>query len=250
MSDYPGLQFINYQTLSDGVWKPGQITDHSNAFNSPPIRIMYLWLFDRQDSLCGQLVSHGWTSIGPVHLLISPAARVDSPLLKSSQAIDQAIRGFRYSAGQYQCPKLIDYEYRPRYRGYPINYLWCSNNSWVYGFESLANRSDHFVMDISAEEQPEGLIREISYLLQNHSLKKVIFLFDKHTGVADLVDRFMQRAWDKISPGSVNDHRVKPIPVIQYSSANILYLAQATFSLWSGKSKVPLARRAAQLARW
>ena len=250
MADFPGLEFIDYRNLPNSDWKPDQISNTHNARGSLPKKIMYLWLFDRHDSLCGQLVSHGWVFIGPIHLLVSPSARIDTPILKSKQVIDQAIRKFEYEAGSYRCPKLLDYEHRPTYTGYPINCLWCSNNSWVNGFEAMAERSDYFVADLSTDEQPDGLIKEISYLFQGVSLEKVAFIMDTRTANRSLVNDFLQQAWCSMSSACVNVRRTRAIPVITYDTRNVRYMLQATRSLWSGKSKVPLARRTVQYLNW
>ena len=250
MANFPGLDLVNYLDLPDGIWQPERLSDAHNALGLPPKRIMYLWLFDRHDSLCGQLVSHGWTFIGPIHLLVSPGARVESPLLRSTQAIDQAIGKFESAPGKYRCPKLLDYEHRPTYQGYPINCLWCSNNTWVHGFEVTAKNSDYFVADLSADEQPDGLITEIGYLFHRVPLKKVIFLLDTRTADTSLVNDFLQQAWNAMSSDAVNAGWTKEISVIIYDTLNLRYMVQATQSLWLGKSKVPLARRAAQYMGW
>ena len=74
MTDFPGLDIVDYRDLPDGVWQPERLSNERNALGRPTNRIMYLWLFGRQDSLCAQLVSHGWAFIGPIHLLVSPGA--------------------------------------------------------------------------------------------------------------------------------------------------------------------------------
>ena len=250
MTDFPGLEFIDYCGLPDGVWEPGRLTNARNAIGRRPPKIAYLWLFDRHDSLCGQLVSHGWVFIGPVHLLVSPGARIASPILKSARAIDQAIRGFDMAAGSYQCPKLIDYEHRPTYRGYPINCLWCTDRSWLHGFEALAARCNRFVVDLSADEQPAGLITEISYLFERVALDSVAFLLDTRTADEALITGFLEQAWASMSADSANQDRTRLIPVITYDTMNFRYMAQATQSLWTGKSNVPLGRRVAQHLGW
>jgi hypothetical protein len=250
MTEFPGLEFINFMDLPVGDWQPDLISNTVNAIGNQPKNIMYLWLFNRHDSLCCQLVSHGWVFIGPVHLLVSPGARIDTPILKSKQAIDQTANKFEYEAGSYRCPKLIDYEYRPSYTGYPINCLWCSNTFWVDGFKRVFKCSDYFVADLSADERPDGLITEISYLFQSAPLEKVAFLMD--TGTADhyLVSDLIQQAWNSMSPACENACRTKAIPVITYNTRSVRYLLQINMSIWSGKSKVPMAQKITQYLNW
>ncbi len=250
MSSYPGLRLVDYQNLSDGDWNPAAISDEYNAMGSTPPRILYLWIFNRPNSLCGQLITHGWAFIGPIHLLVSPAARVATPIMKSREDIDRAVQDFRYGVERNKCPKLIDYEYRAHYHGYPINYLWCSNRMWEYGFEAMAQTSDYFVMDLSASERPDGLVTEIRYLLHHVPLGKVIFLLDVCSSDAEIVDAFMGNAWGGMQSTSANINHGTPLTLICYDSGSMGYMAQATLGLWAGKGTVPLARRATHFAHW
>lgn len=244
------IQIIDYRDLAESIWQPKSLSNTHNAMGFTPMPILYLWIFERPDSLCGQLITHGWAFLGPIYLLVSPSARVDGAIMKSTQDIDRASAEFQTQAGNYKCPKLIDYEYRANYHGYPINYLWCTDKTWEYGFESMASRCEYFIMDLTAEERPEGLLTEVTYLFHYVPLEKVIFLVDTYRADLDLVQDFLLSAWSSMSPDAVNSHLQDLPPLISYNSSHPAYLMQAQLSLWSGKSKVPLARKAAHFAQW
>lgn len=250
MSNFPGLQHLDYRDLPDGYWQPDKLSDRINAAGKPPLSLLYLWVFERPDSLCGQLVTHGWAFLGPVHLLVSPTIRTNTPLATSRQFIDQATQQFQSASGHYRCPKLIDYEHRPTYHGYPVNYLWCTDKTWEYGFHAMAKKCDYFVMDLSARSRPDGLVTEIHYLFRYILLNQVIFLLDSYRTDDQLVSDFIHEAWEAMPANAVNAGRQEPLTLIRYQSSSMKYLAQATLSLWTGKTKVPLAQRAAQWARW
>ncbi|MEZ5534567.1 MAG: hypothetical protein R3F02_02980 [Thiolinea sp.] len=250
MGSFPGLTHIDYRDLPDGRWQPETLSDQANAAGKPPRPLLYLWVFERPNSLCGQLVTHGWAFLGPVHLLVSPVIRANTPLAISRQFIDQAAQQFNQASGHYRCPKLIDYEHRPTYYGYPINYLWCTDKTWEYGFQVIAKKCHYFVMDLSARSRPDGLVTEIHYLFRHVPLSRVIFLLDTYRTNDQLVSAFIREAWEAMPADAVNAGRLEPLTLIRYQSSSMKYLAQATLSLWTGKAKVPLAQRAAQWAGW
>lgn len=250
MSKFPGLHYIDYQDLPDGIWQTDTLSDQSNALGKPPRPLLYLWVFERPDSLCAQLITHGWTFLGPVHLLVSPTIRTNTSLATSRQFIDQAAQQFQHASGHYRCPKLIDYEHRPTYHGYPVNYLWCTDKTWEYGFQVMAEHCQYVVMDLSARDRPDGLVTEIGYLLANIPLEQVVFLLDSYRTNIEMVSEFIQDAWAAMPVNAVNAKRQAPLTLIQYRSNSMKYLAQASLSLWTGKAKVPLARRAAKWAGW
>ena len=250
-SDNLKLSIIDYSELPDGDWNPKLVSNTQNAMGVAPFPIMYLWVFERPDSLYGQLITHGWAFLGPLHLLVSPSARVDRPVLRTRDDIDTAITQFCSKAGKHKCPKFIDYEYRASYRGYPVNYLWCTDKTWEYGFRLMADLSQYFVVDLTTDERPEGLLTEICHILNTIPLEKVIFLLDTYRANIDLIRELLCSVWNSMAPNSVNAGKGGEIPpLISYRSNNPGYLAKATLSLWTGKSKVPIARRAANYARW
>ncbi|MBU1233176.1 MAG: hypothetical protein KKD01_00155 [Proteobacteria bacterium] len=250
-NDTPELDIIDYSDLPDGDWNPKLVSNTQNAMGVSPLSIMYLWIFERPDSLYGQLIAHGWAFLGPVHLLVSPSARVDSPVLRTHHDIETAVKQFHNEAGKQTCPKFIDYEYRASYFGYPINYLWCTDKTWEYGFRLMAGRSQYFVIDLTTDERPEGLLTEINHVFNTIPLRNVIFLIDTSRANIDLIRELLYSVWNSLAPGSVNFDKGETFPpIISYKSSNPGYLAKATLSLWTGKSKVPIARRAANFFGW
>ena len=245
------MRIIDYSELPDGGWDSKLVSDTQNAMGVYPFPIMYLWIFERPDSLCTQLISHGWAFLGSVHLLVSPSVRVDSAVLRTENDIKNAVSEFNNKAGRYKCPKFIDYEYRAFYDGYPVNYLWCTNKTWEYGFKLMAARCRYFVIDLTTVERPEGLITEVNHIFNAISLEKVIFLVDAFRADIDLIHELLYSAWKSMALDSVNSGKEERIPfIISYNSASPSYMVKATLSLWTGKGKVPIARRAANYASW
>ena len=245
------LEVLDYAELPDLVWNQTEITDNNNAAGSKPFPLLYLWIFERPDSMCTQLVAHGWACLGPVHLLVSPEARVGGSVMQSRQDIEQAIGRFAYNAGRFSCPKFIDYEKHHSYLGYPINYLWCQGSVWQEAFHQTAELCSRYVVDLTTDERPTGLLFELEYLFNQIAVEDVILLLDISRADLDIVRDFVLEAWNARDKQSVNrEADCAPPPLITYKTYSLGYLVQATRSQWTGKSTVPLAQRAAHYAGW
>jgi hypothetical protein len=245
------LQVLDYTELPDPAWNQGQITDTRNAAGARPFPLMYLWIFERPDSMCTQLVAHGWACLGPVHLLVSPEARVDAPVMRSSQDIGQAMERFASGSGRFNCPRFIDFEKHHSYLGYPINYLWCQGGVWQEAFHRTAERCDRYVVDLTTDERPTGLLLELEYLFNRVAVENIILLLDTSRADLDLVRDFVLETWAARDRRSANPGADQaPPPLVTYKSFSFAYLAQATRSQWTGKSTLPLASRAAHYAGW
>lgn len=238
-----GFAVRDYAALPDGPWDPGGVTDSRNAFGRLPEPLLYLWVFERPDSLAVQLVGHGWTSLGPVHLLVGPEARVPDRLIRTPDDLAAAIARFSSRAGRCACPPLGEFERRASYRGYPINYLWCADRIWQAGFMALARRCRRVVVDVTAEEPPVGLSFELAHVFGTLPASDVVLLFDRYRGDLDVTLEVLGRVWRRSSQAA-------PPPLVTYSSSALGYLARATWGFWRGRSSVPLARRAGHHAGW
>ena len=189
---------IDYATLPDPTWREEQVSDTRNAAGTRPFPLMYLWIFERPDSLCAQLVSHGWVCLGPVHLLVSPNARVSGPIMRSRSDIEQAVQGFSTGAGRYPCPKFTDFDRFHSYFGYPINYLWCQNAVWQDAFRRVADRCTHFVVDLTTDERPTGLLFELTYLFNTVATENMILLIDEARADLEVISEFVLGGWRRI----------------------------------------------------
>ncbi len=249
--DSESLRVSDYSSLPDGSWNTSLISDSQNAMGVKPFQIMYLWVFERPDSLCAQFVANGWVFLGSVNLLVSPNARVRSPLMRSHQDIDNAAKLFRNEAGRYRCPKLIDYEVYTKYFGYPVNCLWCTDKTWEYGFKLLASRCQKFVIDLTTDERPDGLLKELFHVFNTIPAENVVFLADIYRAKIDLIREILYSAWDAMISGSVNQGKGKQIPpLITYKSSSPVFFAKAALSQWTGTSKVHFARKVAHFLNW
>ncbi len=248
-NDQPEFRLIDLQDLPESNWNPAQISSHQNAIGTSPFPILYLWNFSRQDSLRVQLVNHGWAFLGPVQLLVSPAARIESPLMQTREDIRKAAKNLLVEPGKYKCPKLIDYEYRPTYSGFPINPLWCTDQTWSYGFQIMAKQSEYFVADLTSDERPDGLLHEINHLFNFVQLEKVIFLVDSSIANIPLIRDFLLSAWNSMPRSSVNQGKGDLFPpLFSYRSSNLGYMLKATFGI--GKAAIPVAQKAANYMNW
>lgn len=245
-----GVRVVDYATLPDPPWSEERLSDTRNAVGVPPFPLLYLWIYERPDGLCAQLVTHGWVCLGRVHLLVSPDARVSGPIMRSREDIEQAIQGFATAAGRYACPQFIDYEQFHAYFGYPINFLWCRSAVWQDGFEQVADRCTRFVVDLTTEERPTGLLFELSYLFNRVSAEDIVLLIDAARGSGG-DQRLLPRNLGSDGGGLRQSRgRPAPPPLISYRSTALRYLAQATRGQWTGRCTVPLARRAAHFSGW
>lgn len=247
----PRLPVIDYSALPDPRWSQEQVSDTRNAAGAKPYPLMYLWIFERPDSLCAQLVSHGWVCLGPLHLLVSPDARVNDPIMRSKRDIEQTVKGFSTAAGRYSCPRFIDFEKFHSYFGYPINYLWCQNDVWQDAFRRVADRCTRFVVDLTTDERPTGLLFELTHLFNRVSAENIILLIDRSRADLDVIGDFVLGTWSSMAESSINrGPDTPPPPLISYKTTSLRYLAQAARGQWTGKCAVPLARRAAHHAGW
>lgn len=240
------FSIVDYDMLSDGPWSPDSVTDAHNAFGEFPHPMLYLWVFERPDSLCAQLVTHGWTKLGPMHLLIGPDARVPDSLIRSSNDLEAAIARFSSQAGRYKCPALTEFERRASYVGYPINYLWCADRIWREAFKALILRCNRFVIDITAEQRPAGLSFELSHIFNKVPVSDIVLLFDRYRGNLEVTLEVLVRVWRSSPQAST----AAPPTLVTYATSNPGYLARASFGLWTGRSSISLARRAGHHAGW
>jgi hypothetical protein len=249
--DSPDIRVIDIEELPDCDWNPQSVSATQNALGAHPERILYLWAFERPDSLYVHLVTNGWVALGPVHLLLSPEARATQSLVHDSQQARQAIAQFSDAPGKHRPPKLTDFEFLPSYYGYPINFLWCLDKVWQEGFRLLSERCTRFVIDVTGREKPQGLLVELQHLFDQAPAENIICLAD--TGRSDLAlcAELLRLAWSERAQDSVNrkSNRTPP-PLLTYNTFKWRFLARSTLSSWSGKPRSDIAGRAAVYAGW
>lgn len=243
-----GFQVVDYGSLKGGTWQPERISNQCNALGGVPAPILYLWVFERPDSLSGQLISHGWVQLGPLHVLVSPEARVDDEQITSNTAIADRIGRFSYEAGTWKSPRFADFEWFASYRGYPINTLWCSDSVWKDAFLQVAERSRYFVVDVTAEENPVGLTFELETLFASNHSSRLVLLMDRYRADQDETVSFLSALWGKTAQRRASPS--EPPPLISYNSAAAGYLAKAAWSQWTGRPSIPIANRVATYANW
>jgi hypothetical protein len=243
-----GFQVIDCGSLKGGTWQPERISNQCNALGAVPAPFLYLWVFERPDSLSGQLISHGWVQLGPLHVLVSSEARVEDELVTSKTEIAGRVGRFSYDAGTWKSPRFADFERCASYRGYPINTLWCSDAVWKDAFLQVAERSRYFVVDVTAEETPVGLAFELETLFASVESSRLILLMDRCRTDRDETVSFLSEIWGKT--GERRAARSGPPALITYSSAAAWYLAKAAWSQWTGRPSIPIANRAATYANW
>lgn len=240
---------VDYGALKGGAWQPKQISNDKNALGGKPASILYLWAFERPDSLSGHLISHGWVQLGPLLVLVSAEARVEDELLKTKPQVKDRIARFSHDAGTYKSPRFADLEFVASYRGYPINTLWCSDTVWKTAFLEAAKQSRFFVVDVTAPEKPVGLTFELEHLFSSVPASRIILLMDRFRARQDGVISFLSEIWASAGGEQTSDGAVPP-PLITYSSIEPRYMARASWSQWTGRPSIPIADRAATFAGW
>lgn len=244
-----GFRVVDYESLQGGSWRPDQISDRRNALGWAPAPILYLWVFQRPDSLSAQLISHGWVQLGPIYVLASADARIEGDVLRTASQIDDRMARFSHDAGSHKSPRFADFEAVASYRGYPINPLWCTEAIWKKAFQKLVGRSTYFVADVTAEDHATGLAFELQHLFSTVAGSRIILLMDRYRADRDEIVSFLSSLWEEVLSDRDPGRTERPA-VITYSSANIGYLAKAAWSQWTGRPAVPLADRAASFANW
>lgn len=243
------FEVVNYEDLQDGAWNPSRMSNSANALGGAPAPILYLWVFERPDSLSGQLISHGWVQLGPIQLLVSADARIGDQPLRTDNEIRRSVSKFGHDVGTYKCPEFADLEAFANYRGYPINALWCADAVWQSAFKQTAKISQYFVVDVTAEDNPAGLTFELEHLFSAVHSSRIVFILDRYRADLDEIRSFLSAIWEKTGSGQATKSKLPP-PVITYSSAKASYLAKSTWSQWTGRPSVPLANRAATHVKW
>ncbi len=245
MTRGPRFSVTDYLSLPGGNWEPSKISDSRNALGAVPEPILYLWVFERPDSLSGQLIYHGWVQVAPIYLLISPDVRADDALITDKQQLSEQISKCRLDTGTHSGPRLTDYEVRASYHGYPINPLWCTDDIWQTAFLEVANRVHRFVIDITAEDYAAGLTFELEHLFATVPAERMVLLMDRFRADEAAILDFLQNFW-----GETAGSAAVPPPIVAYNSASPQYLARAAWSQWTGRPSIPIAERAATRAGW
>lgn len=140
----------------------------------------------------------------------------------------------------------MDFENFADYHGYPINTLWCADAVWQDGFRALVACSERVVVDMTAEQPPEGLCFELGYIFANVPAADIVLLIDRSRGDVELVQALLTAAWR----GAGKTGADRPPPLIGYRTASLGYLARATLSQWTGRVGVRLAGPVAHHAGW
>ena len=244
------VPLVEIDDLPDGAWEPERISSTRSALGIEPVRLLYLWVFERPDDLRVQLIGHGWTLVGPVHLLLSLGARVPGKIVRNRAQMRRAVAHFRDAPGTYRPPKLADFTVHASYHGYPINYLWCADNIWQEGFRRLAGHCALFVVDLSADERADSLRWELDQLFASTPAERILLLVDSWRADLDLARELVAESWSGLAASSVNHRRRRrPPDLLAYRTTSPAYMLRATLAAWTGKAKVPIARRAAHHAR-
>ena len=243
-SQEPAFRIVDASELPEGTWDAGAISDGCNAMGLRPEPILYLWVFERPDSLSHHLISHGWVQLGPVFLLVSADAPLQDDLISNAAALDKRLSRTRYDAGRHSCPALSNFEVYSSYRGYPINALWCADRIWQTAFESVISRCGYVLADLTTDENPSGLAYELSYVFAHVAAHRIVLFADLCRADLDLILPLLGRLWRESGAKGPTP------PLITYNSASLGYLAKATWAQWTGRPTIPLASKATRLAGW
>jgi hypothetical protein len=188
----PRIRIEHVDSLPAATWNIDHLSDSANAAGEVPLRTLYLWVFDIQDSQGGMEV-HGWPQLGPVHLLLNSSAlslrdllvNRKHLLLKDGAAVDQRMTAWRDHSGEYLRPSLfgdMGLIAREKYRGYPIHTTVCADRSWKHALHAMAKRCDVAVVNLSGYDPSHpGLEYEIRHLLSGGPPQKFLFIYDSLT---------------------------------------------------------------------
>ena len=205
----PPLKILHSESLPSTPWEIGNMTDARNALGEPPIRTLYLWVFEAQGSqkICE---TQGWPQLGPVHMLLNATAlplkqlvhASKNLLLRDPESVDREIATYTDSAGTYARPTLFEQLgvlKGTTYEGYPIHTPVCTDGSWEHALHTLAKRCDLAVVNLSGYDPTHpGLEYEIHHLLSGGPPRQFFFIYDYGTD-ADAVIESVLDVWSRLT---------------------------------------------------
>ncbi len=206
----PGLTILHARSLPEAPWNIDSISDARNALGTPPVRTLYLWVFDAQDAQTGVYKEQGWLQLGPVHMLLNATAlpmltlwrKGKDLLLPDPASVNAWLASFNDKAGSYLPSGLFGDSLRTKetYLGYPLHTPLCSDGSWEYGLRQLAQRCDLAVVNLSGYDPSHpGLEYELRYLLAGGPPGSFVFMYD-HATDADAVIEGVLDVWNEMDP--------------------------------------------------
>jgi hypothetical protein len=220
---WPTVEIINVSTAAEPP-SPGAAGPNSAG----PVRILFLWLFDRTDGLT-DMITHGWATLGPVTLLISPRvlstrarkrviSDADEHIIDDEESLRRRLQN--REAPELAVRRLPDFlTMGPfSYTGFPITTLLCTDRFWKTAFAHLAAESEVALVDLSGfDAQRQGLRYEVQHVVDAAEGAVPVLL----VGLGDPPEHTI----DAVAAATENDHltfyRTPPGDLVLFLRGNV-----------------------------
>jgi hypothetical protein len=195
-----------------------RVTLRHNVFGLPPLRIVYLRLFDNQPRI-RTFLQGAWRELGHVHLLRSASSvtaaelralrRRELPFIERPAQLYAALdprldstEDRSFAAIRNVAPSMVwSFD---RYGGYRPRALLCHGSFWKNALEIVLSHVDLAVLDLSGlTEDNGGTLHELQRIVDRVPIQRVIFIADPHSSLTYLRE-LIGRAWSQMADGSPN----------------------------------------------
>lgn len=212
---------VNARKLPKVRVKLQRVSAHGNVIGRRPLQIAYLRLFENQPRI-RTFVEGAWREFGYVYFLRS-AASVTPAELRSARRVGDVSAMFiasrerllaecRRRAGQVEPKGRVRYtnvghatiRVRDRYGSYPLCPLLCHGGFWRVAVDTLLERVDLVVLDLSGfRPENAGTRYELQRVVDRFPIERVVFLVDPQSNQRFLTTQ-IHEAWSLMAEGSPN----------------------------------------------
>ena len=198
-----------------------RVSADRNVIGRRPLQIAYLRLFENQPRI-RTFVEGAWREFGYVYFLRSAASVTPGELRSARDAGDvsamfiasreRLLAECRRRSGQVEPKGRARYSnvghatirIRDRYGSYPLCPLLCHGGFWKSAVDTLLERVDLVVLDLSGfRPENAGTRYELQRVVDRFPLEHVVFLVDPQSNQRFLTTQ-IREAWSLMAEGSPN----------------------------------------------
>jgi hypothetical protein len=198
-----------------------RVTSEANIVGHRPLHIVYLRLFENQPRM-RTFIQGAWREFGYVHMLRSAAAVTRSEyksarrsgdvvkiFVRSHEQLDGAIAAVPRQPlpkGRYKFKTLgpVTIRVRDRYGSYPVQAALCHGNFWKEAIDTLLQRVDLAVVDLSGySEKNAGIRYELQRVVDRIPIERVVVLRDEKSK-NKFLENEIRIAWSQMAAESPN----------------------------------------------
>jgi hypothetical protein len=201
--------------------RPRRVTAATNVIGRPPLRIVFLRLFENQPRM-RTFISSAWREFGYVYLLrgATSVTRDEYKWAKRSGDVSalfvathdrfrtelQSHRDEPNRKGRYRLKRIgpTTIRVRDRYGSYPVRAVLCHGTFWKEAVDILLAETDLVVVDLSGyTEKNAGTRYEAQRVIDRVPIERVLFLADPRSR-KKFLDHELRVTWASMAADSPN----------------------------------------------